>query len=441
MRTIDSLLCILWLCAAAGAGCSTTQGRAPSYQGQSGATAHVDEQVEPAEKVKEVVKSTEAASPFTAEFRIDMATGGLSRTLTEKTLLAAKSQIESCTHKGDFSSVWTVVLRFDIEASGKAKVDVEGAPEAVTRCLVQLAQTLAFSAADSKTTVESAIMIEKKASTPLVGLGTIAEDDKVWGPAAAGTPNLFGKKGVIGGIQRGSGTISRGAVSPRPSVVWGPFRTSSNALDTAIIRRHLRRKRSQIRFCYEMELLRTPKLAGTVLVKFTIRSNGKVKIGLVIGVSPTVASCTLNVLQGITFPNPKGGKEMVVRFPIVFSMTSGNYGQLGNTAPIPPVIRAGKVKAGPALSKEVIKRVMKKNVPRIQYCYEKELLHQPKLQGRIEVKYTIGTNGRVSQTTVKGLTPAMTSCIEKVLKKMQFPKPIGGGVVVVRYPFVLSTGP
>ena len=74
-------------------------------------------------------------------------------------------------------------------------------------------------------------------------------------------------------------------------------------------------------------------------------------------------------------------------------------------------------------------------------CYEQQLVRQPNLGGRVTVQFTIAASGQVIASVVQTSTignPAVEMCIVQAVKRWEFPKPIGGGIVLVSYPFALT---
>jgi outer membrane biosynthesis protein TonB len=95
-----------------------------------------------------------------------------------------------------------------------------------------------------------------------------------------------------------------------------------------------------------------------------------------------------------------------------------------------------------ALDKSLIDRVVKSHLAQIRFCYEKELNKNPKLFGKIIVKFVIAKNGSVSSATTKASTmknPIVEQCVNKRFLRMKFPSPKGGGIVIVSYPFVFNS--
>jgi hypothetical protein len=52
------------------------------------------------------------------------------------------------------------------------------------------------------------------------------------------------------------------------------------------------------------------------------------------------------------------------------------------------------------------------------------------------VQFFIRPDGKVASATASGVDSEVASCVAEVIKKIEFPKPKGGGGVQVSYPFV-----
>lgn len=95
-----------------------------------------------------------------------------------------------------------------------------------------------------------------------------------------------------------------------------------------------------------------------------------------------------------------------------------------------------------SLDKEIIRRVIKEHIAQIRYCYEKELVRSPGLFGKVATSFTIGGDGRVQSASVTESTlknDEVERCITAKIRTWEFPKPKGGGVVIVKYPFIFKT--
>jgi biopolymer transport protein ExbD len=94
-----------------------------------------------------------------------------------------------------------------------------------------------------------------------------------------------------------------------------------------------------------------------------------------------------------------------------------------------------------AIDKDDIEEVIRAHLPQIRYCYQRELTKQPDLAGKVTVKFVIGKSGTVSSASTKATTlnnEAVESCVTSRFMRMQFPAPVGGGIVIVSYPFLFK---
>ncbi len=82
---------------------------------------------------------------------------------------------------------------------------------------------------------------------------------------------------------------------------------------------------------------------------------------------------------------------------------------------------------------------MRRSRAQIKYCYEKQLVVNPGLSGRVTVAFTINAQGLVVVAKASGLHPKVDRCIANVIRRLRFPKPRGGGLVRIRYPFVFKS--
>jgi hypothetical protein len=91
----------------------------------------------------------------------------------------------------------------------------------------------------------------------------------------------------------------------------------------------------------------------------------------------------------------------------------------------------------PCLDKEIIRRYVKRNIEKITYCYEKELLANPGLEGTVTVNFILSGNGRVMKSEASGVDATVSSCIAGVVSNIQFPKVGDAGIYPIKYPFTL----
>ncbi|MEC7519980.1 MAG: AgmX/PglI C-terminal domain-containing protein [Myxococcota bacterium] len=108
-----------------------------------------------------------------------------------------------------------------------------------------------------------------------------------------------------------------------------------------------------------------------------------------------------------------------------------------------PRVRTGNATVTGALSREVIRRVIRRHINEVRFCYEQGLQESPELEGRVMAQFTISPSGAVTQSSIAETTlgdAAVESCIASAVRRWTFPAPDGGGSVMVRYPFVVSNG-
>ncbi len=94
-----------------------------------------------------------------------------------------------------------------------------------------------------------------------------------------------------------------------------------------------------------------------------------------------------------------------------------------------------------SLDPEIIRRIVREHAGQIKYCYEKELTRTPGIYGKIVMKWVINGDGKVTQSAVNESqmkNPNVEQCLATKIKTWVFPKPKGGGIVVVNYPFVFK---
>lgn len=102
----------------------------------------------------------------------------------------------------------------------------------------------------------------------------------------------------------------------------------------------------------------------------------------------------------------------------------------------------GDSSVGGGLDRDVIESVIRRRLDRIRLCYERQLNFNPRLSGKISVRFIIGKDGSVLSS--KALEDTMKNasvknCILEEVKDWNFPQPEGGTLVNVDYPFVFES--
>lgn len=256
--------------------------------------------------------------------------------------------------------------------------------------------------------------------------------------------------------------------------------------------------RDEIRTCYQTTLERRGLKVGTIQVKYAIDGHGKV-VRAVVERNDTgddeLACCVVDRLVSWRFPlGPQNGVAELTE-PFIFSPDNpfeaaraasaaefkrfqDNYGncqespadrewrerreaarlntqpELAQPQPAPrasndePVGVTGGCKSVPkgsrcgSLPGSVVMAVIAAHDGEIRWCHQTALFAQPRLQGRVQVAFEIGADGRVAHATIERSSTnsaALDCCIARQVATWQFPPPDGGGSFTVSFPFVLES--
>ncbi|MBT8494149.1 MAG: AgmX/PglI C-terminal domain-containing protein [Deltaproteobacteria bacterium] len=103
----------------------------------------------------------------------------------------------------------------------------------------------------------------------------------------------------------------------------------------------------------------------------------------------------------------------------------------------PPTIGIPKVGPG-GPDKAIIRRYIRRKLPRIRHCYEKQLLNNPSLAGTVNTQFLISPVGKVQGVRASGSgNAALDSCVGAAISSIQFPK-FNRVVNVSNYPFTFK---
>jgi hypothetical protein len=92
------------------------------------------------------------------------------------------------------------------------------------------------------------------------------------------------------------------------------------------------------------------------------------------------------------------------------------------------------------MERAIVRRYIKRNIQKLQYCYEKQLFTRPGVAGSMTIDFTIQPPGNVTDTRVTSPTPEITACATDVVNAIMFPKPPEGKPANVQFPFTLRLG-
>ncbi len=250
-------------------------------------------------------------------------------------------------------------------------------------------------------------------------------------PGSEALGSLVGDEVPVGGLGvRGTGQGSQKL--PRV-VVRQP--TTPLGMDKAIIRRVMLRRRQQIKYCYEKQLVVNPNLSGTVTVKFAIDPSGQVGNVSAQGMHGGVATCVANVVRRMRFPTPSGGGVVQVTYPFRFALSAGGSAPVSQptppapasqptspapasqpTPPLPVEPPAESFEPAGALTSLTGQSLLGRGcldvepgdsvlaaLPAVETCYQHALAEQPSLGGRVFVELRADAAGAVTRRTATGV--------------------------------------
>jgi hypothetical protein len=114
---------------------------------------------------------------------------------------------------------------------------------------------------------------------------------------------------------------------------------------------------------------------------------------------------------------------------------------LRNFAPPPPpprpTVKVLDVQVNGALDKEIVKRIVLRNRGQVQFCFERELLRNPGIGGKVVLQMVIAGNGSVTASKLnQGLgVSAVDDCLSNRARTWQFPAHEGNATATVQMVF------
>ena len=103
-------------------------------------------------------------------------------------------------------------------------------------------------------------------------------------------------------------------------------------------------------------------------------------------------------------------------------------------------VRSARAKISGAISRDIIRRVVRSHHSEVRRCYNRGLVADPGLAGRVVIEFVIDAKGEVSMAVATKTTladPEVGECIARAAEGWRFPKARDGGIARVTYPFVL----
>lgn len=187
-------------------------------------------------------------------------------------------------------------------------------------------------------------------------------------------------------------------------------------------------------------------------------SNKKLTVGdrgrkvLQAGIVPASGSSSAGLKTEVAAQSAESVSTSELNNSLKTGKTSGLKGFAGGTGTgsifgkgIPTMdvgIGDSDAEASGGLDKEVIARVVRAHLGQIKHCYERQLLVDPNIFGKVVARWVIDGAGKVDTSSVKKTTMGnrnVENCVLSKINGWKFPKPKGGGKVIVSYPFLFKS--
>jgi hypothetical protein len=99
-----------------------------------------------------------------------------------------------------------------------------------------------------------------------------------------------------------------------------------------------------------------------------------------------------------------------------------------------------------AAGKEAVRKVIQDHGPEIRKCYEARLREDPRLRGKVAIRWIVRSDGSVLGAGVEDhLTTlrdqVLHACMVSRIETWTFAPPAGGGVLVITYPWIFDAKP
>lgn len=93
-----------------------------------------------------------------------------------------------------------------------------------------------------------------------------------------------------------------------------------------------------------------------------------------------------------------------------------------------------------ALQPEQVRRVIRRHIAEVRFCYEQSLQSRPDLEGRVAIRFVIAPGGSVQMSAVaeNSVDARVGSCVNDAVRRWTFPQ--AASPTGVTYPFVMQSG-
>jgi hypothetical protein len=212
---------------------------------------------------------------------------------------------------------------------------------------------------------------------------------------------------------------------------------------------------------------RPAERAGAIGIRGVLKSSPEYHLGSIFGRDSAAGSDAVNVLGGLvgnqiaeaygtgalglvgTGSSGGGTGERTIGVGNFGTLAKGHMGYgrgaggLGVRSAQAALVIPGQSIVRGSLDKEIIRRVIRLHTNELKYCYEQELAKNSALSGRLSIQFVIAATGQVMSSASQSSTlnnVRVENCVVQALRRWEFPKPSGGGIVIVSYPFSFIPG-
>lgn len=145
-----------------------------------------------------------------------------------------------------------------------------------------------------------------------------------------------------------------------------------------------------------------------------------------------ISSITLRVSDNASYGDVIGALDALLDAGVAeVVLESAATGATGRIADVPST-RLGQPTITGEYDKATLRRYIRRNINKIQYCYEKRQLVKPTLAGTVTTQFFIKPDGKVVSANASGLDRDVSRCVAEVFKAIEFPRSESGRVQVTQ---------
>lgn len=191
--------------------------------------------------------------------------------------------------------------------------------------------------------------------------------------------------------------------------------------------------------CWRWRKQSVPSLEGRVTLAWRVTGAGApIEASLVESTlkDADAEACMVERVRGWRFPATGQAEPAFVTYRAMFPQASA----VASVAMQAPAPSKPQVPSAPGLSQEQIAATITEHTFEVRSCYEWRLESNPALSGTLKVGWHVLADGSTADVHFEDSTlndPKTEDCVIARVKGWRFPRPQGGGMVAVSFPWVL----